>query len=47
MVVHVGFAISRVDEHEAQRIFEYVREMGELAELEGGEAPAGGDGSTT
>jgi hydrogenase expression/formation protein HypC len=35
VIVHVGFAISRLDEGEAQRVFEYLREMGELQELEG------------
>ncbi len=43
VVVHVGFAISVLDEEEAQRVFGYLEEMGELAELEiaeGGE-PAG------
>ncbi|MAF12295.1 HypC/HybG/HupF family hydrogenase formation chaperone [Candidatus Poribacteria bacterium] len=34
VVVHAGFAISRVDEEEAARIFEYLREMAELAELD-------------
>jgi hydrogenase expression/formation protein HypC len=34
VIVHVGFAISIVDEDEANRVFEYLREMGELAELE-------------
>lgn len=38
VVVHVGFAISRVDEGEAERIFRYVEEMGELAELEADDA---------
>jgi hydrogenase expression/formation protein HypC len=33
-IVHVGFAISLVDEEEALRSLEYLREMGELAELE-------------
>jgi hydrogenase expression/formation protein HypC len=37
VLVHVGFAISRVDEAEARRVFETLREMEELAELE--EAP--------
>jgi len=37
VVVHVGFAISRIDEDEAQRVFEYLEEIGELAELEAGE----------
>jgi len=34
VVVHVGFAISRIDEEEAQQVFEYLREMGELEELD-------------
>ena len=33
-IVHVGFAISVLDEAEAQRVFEYLDAMGELAELE-------------
>lgn len=33
-IVHVGFAISLVDEVEAQKVFEYLHQMGELAELE-------------
>jgi hydrogenase expression/formation protein HypC len=35
VMVHVGFAISTVDEHEAARVFEYLDQMGELQELEG------------
>ncbi len=34
VIVHVGFAISRVDEAEARQVFEYLREMQELADLE-------------
>jgi hydrogenase expression/formation protein HypC len=34
VLVHVGFAISTIDEAEAQQVFEYLREIGELAELE-------------
>ncbi|MCB0202283.1 MAG: HypC/HybG/HupF family hydrogenase formation chaperone, partial [Anaerolineae bacterium] len=34
VVVHVGFAISTVDETEAQEVFEFLRQMDELAELE-------------
>jgi len=34
VLVHVGFAISTVDEAEARQVFEYLRQMGELAELE-------------
>ncbi len=33
VVVHVGFAISTVDEAEAQRVFDYLDELGELGEL--------------
>lgn len=33
-IVHVGFAISRVDEEEARRTYEILREMGELEELD-------------
>jgi hydrogenase expression/formation protein HypC len=33
VIVHVGFAISRLDEAEAKKVFEYLREMDELAEL--------------
>ena len=34
VIVHVGFALSRVDEAEAQQVFAYLREMQELIELE-------------
>jgi len=34
VVVHVGFAISKVDEHEAIQVFEYLRELDELRELD-------------
>ena len=33
VIVHVGFAISRVDEVEAQRTFDVLREMSQLDEL--------------
>ncbi len=36
VLVHVGFAISTIDEQEAMQVFEYLRQMGELAELEEG-----------
>ncbi len=36
VIVHVGFALSRVDEAEAKQVFEYLRQMEELAELKGG-----------
>jgi hydrogenase expression/formation protein HypC len=34
VVVHVGFAISKVDEQEAAKLFAYLREMDELRELD-------------
>lgn len=34
VIVHVGFAISVVNEEEALQTFEYLKRMGELAELE-------------
>ena len=41
VIVHVGFAISRLDEKEAEQVFEYARQIGELEQLKDG-APAGG-----
>ena len=34
VVVHVGFAISKIDEAEAQQVFRFLAEMDELGELE-------------
>ena len=34
VIVHVGVAISRVDEQEALKVFEYLDELGELEELD-------------
>jgi len=36
VIVHVGFALSIVDEKEANEVFEYLRQMEGLAELEEG-----------
>jgi hydrogenase expression/formation protein HypC len=36
VIVHVGFAISVMDEKEAEQVFEYLREAGELGELDNG-----------
>lgn len=33
VIVHVGFAISTLDETEANEVFQYLQEMGELGEL--------------
>lgn len=41
VIVHVGFAISRLDAEEAERTMEILREMAELEELDRmAEAPA-------
>lgn len=34
VLVHVGFAINTIDESEARQVFDYLRQMGELSELE-------------
>lgn len=34
VIVHVGFALSVVDEAEALQTFEYLKQMGELEELD-------------
>lgn len=39
VMVHVGFALSVVDEAEAQKIFEYLAEMGEQGENNPEESP--------
>jgi hydrogenase expression/formation protein HypC len=33
VIVHVGFAISTLDEQEARRVFDYLQQIDELAEL--------------
>ncbi len=33
VIVHVGFALAIVDEAEAQKVFAYLRQMDDLAEL--------------
>ncbi|MFN7944728.1 MAG: HypC/HybG/HupF family hydrogenase formation chaperone [Blastocatellia bacterium] len=40
VVVHVGFALSIVDEAEAARVFDYLRSIDELTELETAEGGA-------
>ena len=34
VIVHVGFALSKLDEAEAQTVFAYLKQMDELGELE-------------
>ena len=47
VVVHVGFAISKIDEEEARRVFDYLRETGDLEGIDlpggSGQARAGGE----
>jgi len=41
VLVHVGFALSVVDEEEAQQVFSFLRQMNELEELKIGEPATG------
>ena len=41
VLVHVGMALSKVDEEEAREVFSYLQQMGELEELEAPESGAG------
>ena len=36
VIVHVGFALSRLDEEEAGKVFEYLKQMQQLDELKEG-----------
>jgi hydrogenase expression/formation protein HypC len=45
LLVHVGFALTRIDEEEARRLFEYLAQIGALAEE--GLAPPNQDGFGT
>ena len=36
VLVHVGFALTVIDENEAVQVFEHLREMGELLEADAG-----------
>ena len=42
VMVHVGFAISKVDEEEAARTYKYLIEMNQLGEIEAPEPELGG-----
>lgn len=33
VIVHVGFALGKLDEDEAQKVFDYLKQMDDLAEL--------------
>lgn len=37
VIVHAGFALSKVDEEEAQKVFGYLKQIGELDELAEGQ----------
>ena len=45
VLVHVGFALSRVDEHEAQEIFSYIQQIEGLAEPDPFDAAPGDRGA--
>ncbi len=39
VLVHVGFAISTIEEHEALEVFEYLKKIGDLADLDEAKRP--------
>jgi hydrogenase expression/formation protein HypC len=44
VLVHVGFALSRIDEDEARQVFEFLDRMNQLDELGASDAEASGSG---
>ena len=44
VIVHAGFAISRLDETEAKKVFDYLKQMEDLSELEANPVESGGRG---
>lgn len=46
VLVHVGFALSRVAEDEAERTYRLLEEMGQLDELEAGDGELGSGGAS-
>ncbi len=34
VIVHVGFSLQVIDEHEAQQVFEFLKQMNDLGELD-------------
>ena len=34
VIVHVGFALNKIDEAEAKKVFQYLAEIGELLDLQ-------------
>ncbi len=47
VIVHAGFAISRVNEEEAARTYQLLEEMGQLQELDPDDAEVGGSEDTS
>jgi hydrogenase expression/formation protein HypC len=47
VVVHVGFAISKIDEHEAREVFAFLQQMAALAALDAPPPEESADGSNT
>ncbi len=45
-LVHVGFALSRIDESEAQQVFAFLARMNELREIEQAEPQGASPGSS-
>jgi hydrogenase expression/formation protein HypC len=43
VLVHVGYALTRVDEQEAERTFQLLRELDQLSELDAPEEKVGGE----
>lgn len=41
VIVHVGFALSKLDEDEAEEVFRYLDEIGEAGRREEGSPPTG------
>ncbi len=41
VIVHVGFALQVIDEAEAQKVFEFLRNMDDLDQLSAGETDSG------
>jgi len=41
VIVHAGFALSRLDKEEADKVFEYLREIEALSELDEGPSETG------
>ena len=45
VLVHVGFALSKIDEDEAQHVFQFLEKMNQLDELSAGQPLANGGSS--